>query len=221
MTSQTTKPECRLQSTRGGRHAFFRRFAAGILAAVSLVVTAAALPRTASESRQEAEPAIIEPIAPWQGVGKAYRMTYEVGVPVNVLWRFKTDFDGEFLTSNRYIESHRLVHQKPGRVVTENRYTYQPGLTFRWETLLFPSSRRMGYRLLNPKDCRQRFHFGTIQLIPRGDGTRVVQTAWFDFSGVWLWFHNPWGGGMTAFLRYNARWEQETALRLKDRYGDP
>lgn len=221
MPSQTAKPECRLQRTGAGRHSFFKRLLAGLLAAAAFIVTGAALPGGASESGPEAETVVIESVPPWQGLGKAYRITYGVGVPASVLWRFKTDFDGEFLTSNRYIESHRLVLQEPGRVVTENRYTYQPGLTFQWETLLFPSSRRMEYRLLNPNDCRQRFHFGTIELIPQDGGTRVVQTAWFDFTGAWLWYHNPWVGGMTAFLRYTALWEQETALRLKDRYGAP
>jgi len=36
-----------------------------------------------------------------------------------------------------------------------------------------------------------------------------------------LWAHYPWAGGMSDFLRYTARWEQETVLKLKDKYlGD-
>lgn len=161
----------------------------------------------------------IERAAPWQGVGKAYRLIYRVAVPVNLFWRLKTDFGADFQTTHRFIETHRLVRQQGNVAVTANQYTHRPGMTFIWETTQFPRDRRLEYRLLNPKACKHRFHFGTIEIEADGAQTRVVQTAYFDFSGVWWWYHNPWKGGMRDFLRTTARWEQETALRLKARYG--
>ncbi|MFZ7126006.1 MAG: hypothetical protein ACOWWM_07605 [Desulfobacterales bacterium] len=163
--------------------------------------------------------AVIEPEPPWQGAGHGYRLSYLVDVPIRVFWAFKTDFAGDFLTSNRYIESHRLIQREPLTAVTENRYTHRPGLVFVWKTTLYPDAYRMTYRLLNPEECNQRFHFGEIQLTDHGNRTRVTQTAYFEFLGAWFWYHNPLAGGMKAFLRYTAAWEQETAARLESEYS--
>jgi hypothetical protein len=37
--------------------------------------------------------------------GQAYRVTYQVDLPLAVYWRFKTDFDNTFLETNPYILS--------------------------------------------------------------------------------------------------------------------
>lgn len=173
------------------------------------------------ETRLERGEAVIERIEPWEGMGKAYRLIYLVDVPPDIFWRFKTDFRGRFLTTNRFIDSHRFVGRKSNVVITENRYANRPKMTFIWETTLFPSDRRLEYRLSNPEACAHRFHFGTIRLEPQGNRTRVTQTAWFDFPGVWFWYYNPWKGGMRDFLGYTAGWEQETAMRLKEKYTAP
>lgn len=38
--------------------------------------------------------------------------------------------------------------------------------------------------------------------------------------GAAVWAHYPWSGGMNQFLRYTAQWEQNTVLKLKDRYEE-
>ena len=44
--------------------------------------------------------------------GKAYKLVYLVDVPIDVLWRFKTDFDADFLLTHEFIKKHRLVRKK-------------------------------------------------------------------------------------------------------------
>jgi hypothetical protein len=79
----------------------------------------------------------------------------------------------------------------------------------------------MDFVLLNPEECGQRFHYGYIQLDAVGaldEKTKVTQLAYFDFFGVYFWVKYPWYGGMKNFLKYTARWEQETISRLKSKY---
>lgn len=85
---------------------------------------------------------------------------------------------------------------------------------------MFPEAHRLDFVLLNPERCRQKYHYGHILLEPVAEGTRVTQVAYFDFLGASLWANYPWSGGMKDFLSYNARWEQETILLLKERYYD-
>lgn len=153
--------------------------------------------------------------------GKAYRLIYLVSVDPDTYWRFKIDFENDLLTSNKYINSHRIVSHKDRRVVSESVYTYDPAHAFRWQTIIKPKLRQLDFQLLNAKECNQIFHYGSIQVQPSGDVTRVVQTAYFDFWGVGLWYHYPWSGGMREFLRYNASWEQRLAQVLKQRYPPP
>jgi hypothetical protein len=160
----------------------------------------------------------IEQIDPDSRGGRAYRLRYVVNVPREIYWRFKTDFDNEFLLENRYIEEHRLVGTHQNTVITENRYTDSPGSVFRWKTTVHEREGRIDFVLLNPQQCGQRFHYGWIRIVPVGDRTLVVQEAFFDFFGAGVWAQYPWAGGMNHFLRYTARWEQETAEKLKERY---
>lgn len=154
--------------------------------------------------------------------GRAYRLVYYVRVPIEVYWRFKTDFDNDFLEDNKFIIEHRFVSRTGNTVITESRHVDGPDVFFRWQTTVFAEVYRLTFELLNPRECGQRFHYGQIEMSSQGDFTRVVQTAYFDFWGSALWARYPWQGGMRYFLQYTAQWEQETILNLKHRYtGDP
>jgi len=157
-------------------------------------------------------------LAPAEKGGRAVELVYVVEVPIDIFWKFKTDFDGDFLHTNRYIASNRLVHQVNDTVVTETRYAGSPNVAFRWQTTLYPSVHGLGYVLLNPTDCGQKFNYGFIKLEAVAGGTRVTHTSYFDFFGAALWAGLPGPIGMEAFLQYTARWERETILRLLPRY---
>ena len=119
-----------------------------------------------------------------------------------------------------------MVSQKENVVVTEavfseDLYTHRPKAKFRWQTTLFPDRHYLEFLLLNPAECGQKFHHGSIQLEafgPSGRKTKVIQKAYFDFFGVSFWLNYPWYGGMKYFLTYSARWEQTTFSRLKVKY---
>jgi hypothetical protein len=157
-------------------------------------------------------------LAPDKRGGKAYKLVYPVEVPIDVFWKFKTDFDNDFLVKNKYIRKHNFISQNGNTFITEDKYTHGPDVYFRWQTTVFPETYRLDFVLLNPKQCRQKFHYGYIQLESIAEGTRVTQVAYFDFWGVSLWTNYPWRGGMKDFLSYTAHWEQETILHLEGRY---
>lgn len=164
---------------------------------------------------------LLEKIEPDPRGGKAYKLVYRIEAPLSAYWRFKTDFDNDFLESSPFIRQHRLVSRSMAGAITENRYTHAPDDFFRWRTTLSPQQHRMDFVLLNPAEVRQKFHYGYIQLNALAQSTQVTQVAYFDFWGVSLWSAYPWGGGMTDFLTATARWEQKTMLRLKAHYQDP
>jgi hypothetical protein len=154
--------------------------------------------------------------------GRAYMLVYWVKAPVDVYWRFKTDFDNDFLVTNDYIKAHRFVSQSGQTVITEDQYANRPDISFRWQTTMAPDSYQLDFVLLNPEQCGQKFHYGRIRLEPVNEGTRVTQVAYFDFWGVSLWAYYPWKGGMQDFLSTTARWEQAMVQQLKQRYvGKP
>ena len=159
-------------------------------------------------------------IAPDERGGRAYKLVYFVKAHIDSYWKFKTDFDNDFLVKNKYIREHNLILQKGNTVITENKYTNSPEVYFRWRTNVLPEDHRLEFELLNPEICRQKYHYGHIQLESVAEGTRVTQIAYFDFLGVSLWTVYPWRGGMKDFLSYTAHWEQATMLQLKDRYED-
>ena len=150
--------------------------------------------------------------------GEAFKLVYLIPAPVDVYWRFKTDFDGNFLLSNRYIKTHRLILATDAFTITENSYANAPGETFRWRTTFDRDRYRMEFRLENPDECGHKFHYGAIQAEPRGDHTKVTHIAYFDFFGAYVWVNLPFSSGMSAFLNYTAQWENETFLRLRHRY---
>ena len=160
----------------------------------------------------------LQQISPDTNGGYAYRLDYHVPAAIETFWRFKTDFDSEILLTNDELIEHRIVKAFGNSVITENRYATAPGLRFRWQTTVIPDQYRLEFKLLNAKDCRHKFHYGTIQLTPEGEYTKVTQIAYFDFRGAALWVRYPWYGGMKDFLTYTARWEQAIILHLKSRY---
>ncbi len=187
----------------------------GLLPAVSTVGADDGLPKLPGSGE-----ILIHHLDPDPGGGRAYRLVYVAPAPLDVYWRFKTDFDNDFLLTNRYIRKHRLVSRSGDTVITENRYADSPDVVFRWQTTVLPHAHRLEFVLLNPEACGQRFHYGYITLSPTAEGTRVTQVAYFDFWGASIWATYPWRGGMRHFLLYTARWEQDTIARLRDRYAD-
>ena len=169
-------------------------------------------------NRPEDSPIVVAQIPPDERGGRAYRLVYFVKAPIQSYWKFKTDFDNNFLVENKYFTDHKFISQNGNTVITETKYANGPDKYFRWRTTLFPETGRLDFVLLNPEDCGQKFHYGHIQLEAVGQGTRVTQVAYFDFFGAALWAGFPWRGGMRYFLTYTAQWEQETFLRLKGRY---
>ena len=150
--------------------------------------------------------------------GEAYKLVYIVPVPIEVFWKFKTDFHGDFVETNKYVKEQKVIRQEPNLVIIENRLSNKPGSKFRWRNILYPNRYRLDFVLENPEQCGQRFHYGHFQLEPLGSYTKVSHAAYFDFFGASLWAQYPWEGGMYAFLDYLARWEQETILKVRDDY---
>ncbi len=153
-----------------------------------------------------------------QQKGRGYQLVYLVNASLAVYWRFKTDFENDFVVTNKFIQHHRVISQQAQQVVTENEYRFFSDQLFRWHTSIDSDRHRLDFKLLNPEQCRQKFHYGHIQMEAVPQGTKVIQVAYFDFFGAGLWARYPWKGGMKDFLTYTARWEQDTILRLKDHY---
>ena len=170
--------------------------------------------------------AFIFELKPQRQSGAGYKLVYLVDAPIDVFWKFKTDFDNDFLLTNKFIKSHRMLSRRGNVVVTEDLFSedlhgHRPRAKFRWQTTLSAAQYRMDFVLLNPEECGQRFHYGYIQLDAVGaldEKTKVTQLAYFDFFGVYFWVKYPWYGGMKNFLKYTARWEQETISKLKSKY---
>jgi len=150
--------------------------------------------------------------------GYGYKLQYYVAAPIDVFWRFKTDFAGDFVLSNDELLEHRLVRTEGNSAITENRYAAAPSLRFLWQTTEVPEQYRLEFKLLNAEDCHHDFHYGTIQLSPAGEHTKVTQIAFFNFTGASLWVKYPWYGGMKSLLTKVARWERNSAMRLNRDY---
>jgi hypothetical protein len=197
-------------------------------AAAGLILTAAIVIHSVGALQAADEHALLqelsartrlEHMAAADGKGRHVRLTYYAPVDVAVFWRFKTDFQNDWLVSNDYIQAHRFIARNGNIVLTETKYTYGPDVFFRWQTELDPQRRILRYTLLNPAECQQIYNRGEITLEADGDHTLVTHTSHFDFAGAFLWAHFPGPWGMVDFFRYTARWEQETILHLKSRYS--
>ena len=162
--------------------------------------------------------AYIYKLHPENAAGKGYKLVYMVAAPLSVYWNFKTDFENDFLLTNKLITEHRLVEYKDNVAITETVYATKPGVRFRWRTISSPEIHRFDFELLNPKECGQKFHYGHIKLEKVGEHTKVTQIAYFEFFGATIWMNYPWYGGMHHQLHYTAQWEQETIARLVDKY---
>ena len=133
----------------------------------------------------------IESVFPSTKDGYGYKLQYYVPVRINDFWQFKTDFKSDILLTNNELIEHRVVRSTRNSVITENRYATAPGLRFLWQTTVFGVQYRLEFRLLNAEDCRHDFHYGTIQLSPHGNYTRITQTAFFNFRGASFWVKYP------------------------------
>lgn len=60
---------------------------------------------------------LIHHLDPAPGGGRAYRLVYVVPVPMDVYWRFETDFDNDFSLTNGSIREHRLVSRSGDTVL--------------------------------------------------------------------------------------------------------
>lgn len=172
-------------------------------------------------ARDKGDAVRITRLAPDPRGGQAYRLTYQVPLPPEIFWRFKTDFANTFLEENRYILEHRLVSRQGNTVITENRYAYEPDARFSWQTTIFPELLRLEFKLIHSSQPGHEFHYGYIQLQPQGKATRVTQVAYYSFPGSFFWSYSPFKSGMRSFLEYTAQWERETAVRLRDHYESP
>ena len=157
-------------------------------------------------------------VEPETGRGYGYVLQYYVPAPIEAFWRFKTDFNSDILLTSDELIGHRMIESDESKVITENRYATAPGLRFLWQTDIFPDRYRLEFRLLNPKECRHSYHYGSIQLSPDGNHTKVIQTAFFDFKGASIWVKYPWYGGMKSTLTKVAKWEQKMAKLHKRQY---
>ena len=187
----------------------------GILAAI--VFAPGALPSDTPATEQAVQQIIsgvpvIQKLKPERKAGRGYKLIYFIDAPLDVVWRFKTDFGNQVLLSNKYINSHRLVSRNQNEAVTATEYSNKPKFRFEWQTIQFPDQHLLDFILLNPEECGQKYHYGYIQLEAMGTGTRVTQIAYFDFFGVSLWVSYPFKGGMSYFLKYTAAWEQKAVL---------
>ncbi len=200
-----------------------------IFRAVLYVLLALALCTTSglSSDNQTSEPTdqqlrsgrpFIYKLKPERLNGKGYKLIYRVDAPLDIFWKFKTDFDNDFLLSNKLITAHRFVSRNRNVVITENKYASKPNATFKWQTTVLADRHLIKFTLLNPAECGQKYHYGHIQMKALGQATRVTQVAYFDFIGVSLWVNYPLYGGMTDFLEYTAAWEQQTILKLRNKY---
>ena len=185
-----------------------------ILFAASGLPSEIPVPKPTEEQLLISNPIIFK-LKPERTEGRGYEMIYTVDAPLDVLWKFKTDFDNQLLLSNKFITSHRLVSRNGNEAVTETQYSNKPKAIFKWQTTLLPDQHLLKFVLLNPEECGQRYHYGYIQLEALSFGTRVTQVAYFDFFGVSLWVNYPFNGGMSHFLKYAAQWEKQTILEIE------
>ena len=197
----------------------FGRYGIGVALLYAATCLSSEIPDTVpAEQQYISSKPIIFKLKPERKDGRGYKLVYLVDAPLEVFWKFKTDFDNQFLLSNKFITAHRLIRRTRDEVLTESEYSNKPRAIFKWQTTVLPDQHLLKFTLLNPEACGQNYHYGYIQLEPLGSRTRVTQVAYFDFFGVSIWVNYPFYGGMSYFLNYTAAWEQQTILKLKDDY---
>jgi len=155
---------------------------------------------------------VITILKPERAEGRGYRLEYTVDAPLDVTWRFKTDFNSRIVLTNKMILSHRLVSRSGDAVITETVQANKPKSVFKWKTTLFPDQHRLDFILLDPDECGMDYFYGSINMRAIGSATRVTQVAYLDFFGVSLWVHYPFHGGMSQTLNDNVHWEQQAVM---------
>ena len=163
---------------------------------------------------------VVTKLKPERAHGSGFKMVYSVAAAPATYWRYRTDFEGQLVLQNKFIKSHRLASRDGNTAVTETVYTNKPNTVFKWQTTVFPDRKLLEYELLNPAECGQRYHYGSVQLEALNAGTRVTHIAYFDFFGVSLWVNYPFKGGMSRFLKYTANWEQQLVAEFDRHYAD-
>lgn len=150
--------------------------------------------------------------------GAAYSLIYLAPIPIDVFWKFKTDFGADIFDDNKFVKAQRVLDHRRNVILIENKLSINSAARFRWRNTLYSAEYRLDFVLTNPEQCGQRFHHGHFKLEPVGSQTKVLQTAYFDFLGVSIWVNYPGNGGMVELLDYIARWEQRTSLKLRGNY---
>jgi hypothetical protein len=84
------------------------------------------------KKRSRGDEVFIDQIAPDMRGGKAYKLVYLVKSLIDFYWKFKTDFDNDFLVKNKYIREHNFISQNGNTVITEEKYTSGPDFIIRW-----------------------------------------------------------------------------------------
>ncbi|MGD2269098.1 MAG: hypothetical protein PVI06_01755 [Desulfobacterales bacterium] len=102
-----------------------------------------------TEQLISAEPFVYR-IEPEPRGGEAYKLMHLVPVGIDVFWRFKTDFKGDFLKTNKHVAWQRIIRKAPNVVVVENRLSNRPDVIYRWRNILQPKKYRLDYFLENP-----------------------------------------------------------------------
>ena len=189
-----------------------------VFTALLATITSSFTARQARGACLPNEPAAIERLKFSDGGGHGYRMRYCIALPLQDYWQFKTNFDNDFLISNPHIRSHRFIARQGDMVLTENSYAHNSKRLFRWQTDVNTYAHRLDFKLKNPEEAGQDFHFGSIQLSDHGAYTVVYQEARFKFPGDALWTFYPWRGGMRSFLQSFVAWEQRKALEWDARH---
>ena len=130
-----------------------------LLAIAVSIMSLFCLPSTTCSAAADSKPdeseneISIDHLEPDSRGGKAYKLVYLVKVPIDVYWKFKTDFDNRFLVTNKYIREHHFISRSDNTVITENKYANAPDVFFRWRTSVFPEAHRLDFVLLNPEAC--------------------------------------------------------------------
>jgi hypothetical protein len=137
-----------------------------------------------SEEKLSTGEPFIYRIAPDARGGEAYKLVYLVPVPIDVFWKFKTYFHGDFIETNKYVKNQRVLREEQNVVIIENRLSNKPDSKFRWRNILYPNRYRLDFVLENPEQCGQRFYYGHFKLEPLGSYTKVSHAAYFDFLAL-------------------------------------
>ena len=197
---------------------YVRYYVCALLLITTNVISSEQLVSDLPQDKYSYNEPTISKLKPERVRGRGFKLEFTVDAPLGVFWNYKTNFDNDLLRKNKYITSHKLISYKDNLVITETEYSYKPRDVFNWQTTIYPDQNLLKYELLNPEECGQKYHYGYIQLEVDGKSTRVTHVAYFDFFGASFWVNYPFKGGMSDFLDYTARWEQQFVMEFERKY---